>query len=128
MSAEATENSREQPLIVLVCRVELLGEALRGALDEIAEVQMFRAGLGDTDGLLRSLRPDAVVVDDTAEAEAALAFAKESDVALVEVSYRDELLRLYIDGEWQEETPGGISPEAVRNVLIGRVLGKAGRV
>ena len=75
MSAEATENSREQPLIVLVCRVELLGEALRGALDEIAEVQMFRAGLGDTDGLLRSLRPDAVVVDDTAEAEAALAFA-----------------------------------------------------
>ena len=98
MSAEATD-SREQPLIVLVCRVELLGEALRGALDEIAEVRMFRAGLGDTDGLLRSLKPDAVVVDDAAEAEAAVPFAKESDVALVEVSYRDELLRLYIDGE-----------------------------
>jgi hypothetical protein len=127
MSAETTE-SREQPLIVLICRVELLGEALSGALDEIAEVRMFRAGLGDTDGLLRSLAPDAVVVDDTAEAEAALPFVTDSDAALVEVSYHDERLRLFTDGEWRDDGQGGISPEAVRNALVGRLLGKASRV
>jgi hypothetical protein len=126
VSAEATEFSRERPLVVLVCRVELLGEALRGALDEIAEVQMFRAGLGDTDGLLRSLGPHAVVVDDAAEAEAALAFVSETDAAFVRVSYSEECLRLFIDGEWQDD--GAISPEAVRNLLIGRLLGKASRV
>jgi hypothetical protein len=127
VSAEATE-SREQPLIVLICRVELLGEALRGALDEIAEVRMFRAGLGDTDGLLRSLAPDAVVVDDSVEAEAARAFVTESDAALVHVSYHDERLRLFVEGEWRDEGQGGISPEAVRNALVGRLLGKASRV
>jgi hypothetical protein len=126
VSAEVTEFSREQPLVVLVCRVELLGEALRGALDEIAEVQMFRAGLGDTDGLLRSLGPDAVVVDDAAEAEAALAFVIESDAALVRVAYSEERLHLFTDGEWHDD--GGISPEAVRNLLVGRLLGKASRV
>lgn len=128
MSAEGTEISGAQPLVVLICRVELLGEALRGALDEIAEVRMFRAGLGDTDGLLRSLGPDAVVVDDSAEAEAALAFVAESDAALVEVSYRDERLRLFTDGQWRDDGQGGISPEAVRNALVGRLLGKASRV
>jgi len=128
VSAETSEYPRERPLVVLVCRVELLGEALRGALDEIAEVRMFRAGLGDTDGLLRSLGPDAVVVDDEAEGEAALAFATESDAALVHVSYKDELLRVFIDGEWRDEGQDGISPEAVRNALVGRLLGKAHRV
>ena len=109
-----------------VCRVELLGEAL-GASTRSPRSRCFGpAGRHRRPSAVP--RPDAVVVDDTAEAEAALAFAKESDVPLVEVSYRDELLGLYIDGEWQKETPGGISPEAVRNVLIGRLLGKAGHV
>jgi hypothetical protein len=89
---------------------------------------MFRAGLGDTDGLLRSLAPDAVVVDDSAEAEAALPFVTDSDAALVEVSYHDERLRLFVEGEWRDEGHGRISPEAVRNALVGRLLGKASRV
>jgi hypothetical protein len=127
VSAEGTELSRERPLIVLICRVELLGEALRGALDEIGEVRMFRAGMGDTDGLLRSLGPDAVVVDDDAEAEAARVFVTESNVLLVEVSYADERLRLFVEGEWRDDEQGGISPEAVRNALVGRLLGRASR-
>jgi hypothetical protein len=128
MSADPSGEPKARPLIALICRVELLGEALHGALDEIAEVRTFPAGLGDTDGLLRSLRPDAVVVDDDRVAEAALGFVAESDSALVYVSVRDEQLRLYIDDEWFDETDSGISPESVRNVLIARLLGRASRV
>jgi len=35
---------------------------------------------------------------------------------------------VFIDGEWRDEGQDGISPEAVRNALVGRLLGKAHRV
>lgn len=127
MSAEPSGTTPSRPLVVLVCEVELLGEALRGALGDIADVRMLPAGLGDTEGLLRSIRPDAIVVDDEAEAEAATSFARQTGVPLVHVAMRDGQLRLFV-GEWVDETDGGISPESVRNLLVGRLLGRASQV
>ena len=121
-----TPTVEKRPLIALVCRVELLGEALRGALEEVGDVRVFRAGLGDTEGLLRSLAPDAVVVDDEGEAEAALPFLAQSEAVLVQVSVRDG--RLTVDGQRLEGADGEISPESVRNALVGRLMGKPSRV
>jgi len=121
-----TPTVEKRPLIALVCRVELLGEALRGALEEVGDVRVFRAGLGDTEGLLRSLAPDAVVVDDEAEAEAALPLLAQSEAVLVQVSVRDG--RLTVDGQRLEGADGEISPESVRNALVGRLMGKPSRV
>src|SRR5438046_3126861 len=59
---------RRQPLVAVLFSVPLLCEAIASALDDIAEVRTFPARRSDTVGLLRSLQPDAVVVDDPIEA------------------------------------------------------------
>ena len=51
-----------RPLVAVWCSVPLLGEAVEFAL-EFAEVRSFAPSRGDLAGLLRWLRPDAVVVD-----------------------------------------------------------------
>jgi hypothetical protein len=114
-----------RPLVAVLCRVQLLSEAIRGALAEIADVRVFPAGIGDTEGLLRSLDPDAIVVDDETEAEAAKAFVGETGSAtLLHVSLRDERLFVLTEKGWQDETNDGISPESVRNVLVGHLFAR----
>jgi hypothetical protein len=109
------------PLVAVVCRVPLLSEALSAALEGIADVHRFPAGRGDTDGLLRALAPDAVVVDTEAEAHQALAFAQETHVPLVQVSLRNRSLRKFEDGHWQVSDEDA-SPDAIRNAVVGGIF------
>jgi hypothetical protein len=105
----------------LVYSVPLLCEALAAALENIAEVQAFPAHRGDTAGLLRWIRPDAVVVDDEDEAAQARGWAKRHGLPLVHVSLRDQKLRVLRNGDW-EESPGATA-ESIRNVLAGSIYG-----
>jgi hypothetical protein len=113
--------SKRQPRVAVLYSVPLLCEALLAVLDDIAEVQTFPAGRGDTLGLLRCVRPDAVVVDDVAEAEAARPWTKRHERPLVHVALRDQKVRVLQDGAWVESP--GASAEAIRNVLAGSIYG-----
>jgi hypothetical protein len=112
-----------EPLVAVVCRVPLLSEALADALEGIADVRRFPAGRADTDGLLRALAPDAVVVDTEAEAHQAIAFAVEAHAPLVQVSLRDRTLRTFEDGRWHE-ADAAASPESIRNAVVAGIFGR----
>lgn len=109
------------PLVAVVCRVPLLSEALAAALEGIADVRRFPAGRGDTDGLLRALAPDAVVVDTETEAHEAIPFAVEAQTPLVQVSLRERTLRKFEDGHWHVSDEDA-SPESIRNAVVGGIF------
>ncbi len=118
----------DRPLVAVVCSVPLLGEALVSTLD-FAEVRAFSSRGGDLAGLLRWVRPDAVVVDSTKGALEATEFALEHDAPLVHVSVRDRSLHLYRAGEWEQVANGeGPTPEALRNVVAGALFARGGPV
>lgn len=127
MSAPDLQGSRDgRPLVAVVCSVPLLGEAVSAALD-FAEVRTFAEDRGDVVGLLRSVRPDAVVVDsDDAAAEAA-SVAREQGVPVLHIAVRDEVLRVFRDGAWERvKGDEGPTPEALRNVLAGALFARGG--
>ena len=113
--------SAPQPRVALLYSVPLVCEALDSALEDIAEVHAFRAG-HDTLGLLHAIRPDAVVVDDPDEAEAACRWARRHGMPLVHIALRDRKIRILRDGAWEEKP--GASAEAVRNALAGCFYGR----
>jgi hypothetical protein len=113
-----------RPLVALVCNVPLIAEAVSSALEEIAEVRVFPGGRGGTDGLLRSLDPDGVVVDSPGEADAAATFARDRGVPLVEVSLEEQRLRVFGPSGWEDDAASAATPEAIRNVLVGRIFGR----
>ena len=115
-----------RPLVVVVCAFPLLGVAMRSALD-FADVQTFSAAGGDLDGLLRWLRPDALIVDSDDGAQAAAAFARDNSLALLHVSIRDRALRVYTRDGWETiENGDGPTPDAVRNVIAGALFARNG--
>jgi hypothetical protein len=115
------------PLVAVVSSVPLLTEAVEEALEGIADVRSFPAGGGDTAGFLRFLRPDAVVVDSAAEAQAAVRFAREEHVTLVHVSLPDKRLRLLRSGGWVEFANGSASPERLRSALAAGLMRRGRR-
>lgn len=113
----------EQPLVALICCVPLIGEGIRPEL-EFADVHSFR-GERDTAGLLRSLKPDVVIVDSSVDAREASAYATEHDSAVLHISPRSRSLRLFQRGEWKQVGPGECpTPEAVRNVVAGTLFAR----
>jgi hypothetical protein len=106
-----------RPLVVAVCAVPLLHEALAAALEDIAEVRSFPAHRGDTLGLLRGLHPDAVIVDAEDEAEAAASFARETTSPILHISLEERKLRVLRNGDWEDAGNGRASPEEIRNIL-----------
>jgi hypothetical protein len=114
--------SARQPLVALLYRVPLLCEALNSALENIADVLAFPAGRSDAVGLLRSVRPDAIVVDDREEAERALRWAKRHHVPLVHVELREQKISVLHNGGW-EERPGPTA-ESIRNAVAGSLYGR----
>jgi hypothetical protein len=115
-----------RPLVAVICSVPLLGEAMAAALD-FAEVRTFAAGGGDVEGLLGWLRPDALIIDSEAGAEAALPYAREHDLPLLHVSLQECSLRLFRDGEWEQASDRqGPTPEAIRNVVAGSLFARVG--
>ena len=113
--------SGSQPRVAVLYSVPLLCEALDSALEDIAEVHSFRAGR-DTLGLLRAVRPDAIVVDDRDEAEEARRWAKRHHMPVVHVSLREGTIRVLHDGVWEQGADA--SAEAVRNALAASFYGR----
>jgi hypothetical protein len=100
----------------------MLGEAVRAAL-EFADVQIFSAGRGDLAGLVRWLRPSALIVDSEAGAGEAAAVARDDALPVLHVSVQDRALRLYRHGAWERLGNGdGPTPESIRNVLAGALF------
>jgi len=115
-----------RPLVAVLCSVPLLAEAVGAAL-EFAEVRPFSGGRGDTVGLLRWLRPDAVIVDSERDAQEASAFAQEHDLPVLYISVRERELRLLRDGAWEFVSNGdGPTPESIRNVIAGMLFAREG--
>jgi hypothetical protein len=108
-------------MVAAICAVPLLCEALSAALDGIAEVESFPAGRRDTDGLLRSLRPEGVVVDTRDAADDAEDYARDTDSPLIHVELSEARLRVLRDGSWKVIRDS--SPESIRNVLVGSLYG-----
>jgi hypothetical protein len=120
VSVSATDTAL--PLVAVISGVPLLSEAVEEALQGMAEVRSFPAGGGDTDGFLRFLRPDAVVVDSADEARAAVRFVRDAGATLVHVSLPDQRLRLLRTGGWVEYANGSASPERLRSALAAGLL------
>lgn len=116
-------SERTRPFVVAVCDVPLLGEAVRSAL-EFAHVQGF-AGGGDIDGLLRAVRPDALIVDNASAAEAATVFAGENGFPVVHIAVQERLVRVFRGGRWELTSNGdGPTAETIRNVVAGALFAK----
>lgn len=116
--------SARQPLVAVLYSVPLLSEAISSALDDIAEVRTFRALRGDTVGLLKSVGPDAVVVDHPTEAASARGWAESRGVPLVHISLQERKIRLLRGGDWEESS--GASAESIRNVIAGSMFARGG--
>jgi hypothetical protein len=113
----------QRPLVAVVCSVPLVGEAAGAALD-FAEVRFF-GGRRDTAGLLRWLRPDAIVVDCAEDAAVAELFALEHELPVVHIGVRDCTLRLLRKGEWKlVGSAEGPTPEAIRNAVAGSLFAR----
>ena len=124
MSSTQLQPNGVQPLVAVVCNVPLLVEAVDPALASFAEVRAFEAR-GDTEGLLRSLRPDLVIVDNDEDAQQAAVVAKEYGMPLLHISVRERTLRVFHHGTWRHEGNGeGPTPESIRNVVAGTLFGR----
>jgi hypothetical protein len=127
-STHLRPESETRPLVAVLCSVPLLGEAMSSLL-EFAEVRSFAASGGDVGGLLGWLRPDVLIVDSDAGAEAATDFARQHDMPLLHVSVRNRSLHLFRRGEWEQVSEGeGPTPEAIRNVVAGSLFAREGQV
>ena len=94
-----------EPFVVYFCAAPLLAEAVRTALEGIAEVRWLPAGRPGLSGLLHSLDPDAVVVDSDADADDAAAFADKAGVTLLHIGLGRPALRLRRHGCWHGSVP-----------------------
>ena len=111
----------DEPLVAVVCRTPLVAEAMRSAFDGIAAVQALPSRSG-TAGLLRSIAPDAVVVEDELDAEQATGFAETSKVPLVHISLLDRSVRVWRHDAWRDEDRGALTPEGIRNIVVAGIL------
>jgi len=117
---------KARPLVAVVCLVPLLGEAMESALD-FAEIRSFSASDGDIAGLLRWMRPDALIVDNEGDAEEAAAFARDHELPVLHVSVHERALRLYRHGRWEVIGSGeGTTPTVIRNVIAGALFSREG--
>ena len=113
-----------QPLVAFVCRAPVLSEALAASLALVADVRSFPAGRPDPEGLVRALRPDALVVDDVDEAERLAPYARGARTPLVLIAADANELRVLGTDGWDVVSHGdGI--EGIRNLLVAQLFGRA---
>jgi hypothetical protein len=113
-----------QPLVAFVCRAPVLSEALAASLALVADVRSFPAGRPDPEGLVRALRPDALVVDDVDEAERLAPYARGARTPLVLIAAEADELRVLGPAGWDVVSRGdGI--EGIRNLLVAQLFGRA---
>lgn len=106
---------RDAPLVALACSVPLLDAAVAGSLAGVAKLERLNGRDTELGARLRSLQPDAIVVDRPAAAEAAARYARFARVPVVQLSARDATLRLHAEGRWQEL--GDATPESIRSLV-----------
>ena len=115
---------REEPLVVAVVAVPLLGEAMTAALEGLAECKVIPARQPELGGLLKSLQPDAIVVDDEEEAAVAATYARFARVPVIRVSIRDSRVQVLEDGIWIRPEEHDASPETIRNLVAAGIYGR----
>jgi hypothetical protein len=116
--------SAAQPLVAFVCRAPVLSEALAASLQLVANVRTFPAGRPDPVGLVRALRPDAMVVDDDEEAERLAPYARSARTPLVLIDAEANELRVLGTDGWDVVSYGdGI--EGIRNLLVAQLFGRS---
>jgi len=108
-----TQTVRTLPTVALLYDVPLLAEALADVFEGFAELRAFRAD-GDAAGLLRSLRPDAVIVESADPGDAA---------DLGAPVLRVDLKRNIVSTPAGESLPA--TPTAIRNALVAVLAGGA---
>ncbi len=109
-----------KPFVGVFSHVPLVTGVIVEAVEAVAEVRTFTTQNGDTVGLLRSVRPDAIVVDGGGAAEAAARYARAADVPLLYVSLTERKLRVLEGDGWRDE-PGRPSIESLRNAVAGAI-------
>jgi hypothetical protein len=119
--------STEPPVVLAVTGTPLLTQALAAALEGVAVLHHLPAGVADLGGLVRHIRPDALVVDCDDEAGELTAVADELSLPFVHVSLQTQQLRVLRDQSWSAQPSWGTSPSAIRNVLLGEIYGAAAR-
>ncbi|NUR74808.1 MAG: hypothetical protein HOQ28_00800 [Thermoleophilia bacterium] len=102
---------RLRPLVGAVCFAPLMAEGIVSALDGVADVCLLPAEVEDLPTLLRTLSPDAIVVD--GDCPAARAYTDEHRLPLFVVPVES------VDGQ----VP---SPDSLRALVVGSLL--AGQV
>lgn len=116
--------SASQPLVAFVCRAPVLSEALAASLALVANVRTFPSGRPDPVGLVRALRPDALVVDDRDEAERLAPYARSARTPLVLIDAEANELRVLGTEAWDVVSYGdGI--EGIRNLLVAQLFGRS---
>ena len=116
---------RKRPLVALVWSLPVVAAALEEAID-FADVRLFDAAGGEILDLFRQLRPDAIVVESSAAAEAAEAYAGDSGLPVLYLSTQEHLLRILGPTGWTDmESGGDPDPGSVRNALAGALFAGA---
>lgn len=113
-----------QPLVAFVCRAPVLSEALAASLALVADVRSFPAGRPDPEGLVRALRPDALVVDDGDEAERLAPYARAARTPLVLIAAESDELRVLGTEGW-DVVDHGDGIEGIRNLLVAQLFGRS---
>lgn len=107
---------RQRPLVALLYHLPLLVEALRHALDDVADVRAFESPHSDPSSLLVALAADAVIVDSKRDADAAVAFHRETRRPALYIPFPELVLYSATAGGW-ELVPGDLSPELVATFI-----------
>ncbi len=106
-----TSPVRARPLVLVLFTVPLFVEALTAAFEDLADVRAMRAADAELGGLVAALRPDVMVIEQSAEPEL------DESVPLVHVSLDERVVYVLRDGAWQQEDID-LSGEAIRNLAL----------
>lgn len=119
--------STAETVVVAFTATPLLNETLAAALEGVAVLGRFPAGIADIDGLIRHIGPDALVVDCDDKAAELSDVADKLSIPLVHVSLQTQQLRVFREQHWNVFPSPGTSPNAIRNVLLGEIYGASVR-
>lgn len=114
---------RSRPLVVTISDIPIFYEAMAGSLNDRATVQSLEPAGGDTETMLRAIAPDAVIVDNLRDAQAAAAAAVEQGFRIVHISSDESMLRVLGARGWSEQGLPSMGSEAFRNIVRNATLG-----
>jgi hypothetical protein len=109
--------------VVTISDVPIFYEAVAGSLRDRATVQPLKPVGRDTAVVLRAIAPDAVIVDNVRDAEAASRSAREQGFRIIHVSSEESVLRVLGPRGWSEQGLPPMGSEAFWNILHAATLG-----